>query len=724
MSRGSDTGDPVGAGVAFTALKSICRGRLQSLINSGQLTGSPLTYVSRLEHELSVYEASGYSSVILIIADYIKWAKENGVVVGPGRGSAAGSLVVYLVGITSIDPIRFGLIFERFLNPERISLPDIDTDFSDRDAVIDYLKERYGTNRVVKVGVPSLFKPRSAIDEFARVLGVDYDTTKKITKAIGDSTTFVEAFKNSPELATYEADYFDLFKLARSIQGYVRQITTHPSAVILTRTPIGSEIPLHKISGQAKTGELATQWDGEELDSFGYVKLDILTVDNLSIIDRCIKMVDAGIDFYDLPLDDDKTLAGFKAGETVAVFQLEEPKSVGILQALDTVTFNDVVSVNACIRPGLDVGRFIRSRNDPSEIDYLLPELEPILKDTYGVILFQEQVMRMCVDLAGFTMGGADKFRKIIAKTANQREDFSTEDKEKFRLGYIEKGFDPDKFEKLWSMILACQTYIFNRAHATCYGYIAYADMYLKRHYPLQFMCAALQTRSREIYVKECDRLGITILPPDVNCSEANYSIEGDKIRMGLSCIKHVGTKAKAIIARRPYADEFDFIERAKPNQKQLEALCYSGALDGLLKEGKDRSRLIGYMLRDGSHDQPSLAELAVGEKESLGFYLVCNPLGDFYDELNGTVTPNTKQPVHAIVGGLISRIKLHEAKTGTMSFITLLTMDGEMDAVVWPKDYSIEAHKIAVGNVVVGKGRKTDRGNYSLKDITVLKST
>ena len=693
---------------------------MNELIACGKLYADPFEYVKRLEYELKVYKDSGYASVINIIQDYIKWARSNSVVVGPGRGSAAGSLVVFLAGITSIDPMRFGLLFERFLNPSRVSLPDIDTDFSDRAAVIGYLKKKYGENRVAKVGVPSLFKPRSAIDEFARELEIDFSEAKRINKLVGDSKSFDEAFKAAPDLQSYEERHPKLFKLARKAVGYVRMSTTHPSAVILTRTPIGIEIPMQRSRGVKD--ELVTSWDGEELDALGYVKLDVLTIDNLRIIDNAIKMLpeDARPDFYDLPLDDKETLDGFSRGETVAVFQLEEQKSVGILRGLNEVSFNDVVSVNACIRPGLDVGQFIHARNDPNLIKYDVPEIEPILSSTYGVILFQEQVMQIMRDLGGFSMSEADSVRKIIAKTANQRsKEGLAPIRDKFRDGYLKNGLDPDSFDLLWSHILACQTYIFNRAHSTSYSYIAYADMFLKQHFPLEFMCAALQTRSREIYIKECGRLGINVLPPCVNKSGVNYQIEGDSIRMGLGNIKHVG-KAVKILANRPFRDEFDMFERAKPGKKVLHALVYGGALDDI--EEKGRRDVLAYTMCDRD-EKPSVGQLAMQEKQYLGFYLMYNPLGGLEEELRGTVTPDTRQPQSGAVGGMVNRIKLHEAKTGIMAFVSLLTLDGEMDVLVWPSDYKVEKDKLIDGSVIMGRGRKTDNGNYSINKVRVLRN-
>lgn len=703
-------------------LAKMTRERLESLIASGNIYAEPSEYRARLEHELKVFGGSGYASIILIIADYISWARENSVVVGPGRGSAAGSLVVYLSRITTIDPIRFGLIFERFLNPERVSLPDIDTDFSDRDAVIGYLYEKYGRNRVAKVCVPSFYKPRSAIDEFAKALHVEYKESKRITKLIGDAKTFEEAIKSEPALAEIEEQNPDLFRLARQAQGFVRQVTTHPSAVIVTRGPIGSEIPMQKPPGLSNEGVLATGWDGEELDSLGYVKLDILTVDNLSVINKAIALIKSRygveIDFYNLDITDRKTLDGFEAGETVAVFQFEEQKSVSILKQLNNITFEEVCAVNALIRPGIDVPRFIKARNS-GEVSYLIPALEPILRETYGVIIYQEQVMRICVDVCGFTMAEADKFRKIIAKTSNQSKDFSSEDRGKFYAGYVSKGHPEEKFDELWSMILACQSYLFNKSHGYAYGYIAYADMYLKRHYPIEFMCAALQTKSRELFVKECGRLGIKVIPPSVNSSGETYEIEGDSIRVGLGCLKHIGSKAKIIIQRRPFNDEFDFLERAKPNQKQIESLCYSGALDCF----SDRQEITRRFCKQSFNEQVTLADLANGELEAIGFYLLFDPLGPHEDRLQNCITPlSARRPRDALVGGLVSRVHEHQCKNGKMmAFVNLITTDGDMDVIVWPDDWHSEKKKVKIGAVIIANGRKLDNGGYSIKQSEVL---
>ena len=702
-------------------LRQVTRNRLQQLISSKSLYDSPFAYLKRLEYELGVFDSSGYADVILIIADYISWAKDNGIIVGPGRGSAAGSLVVYLAGITTIDPLRYGLIFERFLNPERISLPDIDTDFSDRDAVIDYIREKYGHNRVAKVGVPTLYKPRSAIDELSKGFGLTYKDAKIITKLIDNAKSFEEAFENEPGLLKSQSQYPEMFQMARRLLGYVRQVATHPSAVILSRTPIGSEIPLQKPPTQSDDGRLATGWDGEELDSLGYVKLDILTVDNLSIIGKSIELIKSrhgvDIDFYDLPTDDKHVLQGFTEGETVAVFQMEERKTVGILKGLPDITFEEICAVNALIRPGLDVRGFIRARNT-GRIDYVIPELKPILGPTFGVILYQEQVMRMCVDLAGFTMAKADKVRKIIAKTSNQQSAAGlTEVHDDFKKGYLDNGLPADKFERLWSQILACQKYIFNSSHAHSYGAIAYADMYLKRHYPLEFMCAALRTRSRELYIKECDRLGIKVLQPDVNKSGVNYSIEGDAIRMGLACVKHIGSKAGMIVERQPYADAADFVSRAKAGSKHIEALCYAGALDCF----GDRPKIAKTLIESDEDHSP--AYLSSREQDMLGFYLKYNPLGPYASILKNCITPQSvRQPKKGKIGGQIVRHHIHESRPGNvMAFLTLLTMDGTMEVLVWPEELAAKRSIIVDGSVIVGRANKTQKGAYALGSIERL---
>lgn len=702
-------------------LRQVTRNRLQDLIKARSLYASPFDYLKRLEYELGVFDTSGYADVILIIADYIGWAKDNGIIVGPGRGSAAGSLVVYLSGITTIDPLRYGLIFERFLNPERISLPDIDTDFSDRDSVICYIRDKYGPNRVAKVGVPALYKPRSAIDELSKGFGLTYKEAKVITKLIDNAKSFEEAFDNEPGLLKSQDQYPEMFDMARRLLGYVRQVATHPSAVILSRTPIGAEIPLQKPPTQSDDGQLATGWDGEELDSLGYVKLDILTVDNLSIIGKSIELIKdrhgVDIDFYNLPTDDRYVLDGFTEGETVAVFQMEERKTVGILKGLPDITFQEICAVNALIRPGLDVRGFMKARNT-GKIDYVIPELEPILAPTFGVILYQEQVMRMCVDLAGFTMAKADKVRKIIAKTSNQQSaEGLAEVHEDFKRGYLENGLPAMKFDKLWSQILACQKYIFNSSHAHSYGAIAYADMYLKRHYPLEFMCAALQTRSRELYIKECSRLGIAVLQPDINKSGFNYTIEGDAIRMGLSCIKHIGSKATVIVERQPYSDAADFVGRAKVGSKHIESLCFAGALDCF----GDRAKLAKALIK--SEENYTASYLSSCEQDMLGFYLKYDPLGPYVGRLKGCITPQSvRQPKRGKIGGIIIRHHIHESRPGNqMAFITILTVDGNIEVLVWPEELAAKKSIIVDGSVIVGKATKTQKGAYALSAIEQL---
>lgn len=703
---------------SFEKLASICRLNLQRLIDSKKIYADAFSYVERLERELEVYRLSGYYDIILIIQDYINWSKKNGIVVGPGRGSAAGSLVVYLSGITTIDPIRFGLIFERFMNPGRISLPDIDSDFSDRDKVIEYLQIKYGINRIARVGVPSLFKPRSAIDEFARSLGIPFEEAKLINKLVTEDT-FDESLKANPQLKIYIDKYPLLFDLAKKSIGSTHHITTHPSAVILAAGPIGRSIPLTRSRGEDQV--LVTQWDGEELDSLGFVKLDILTVDNLAVINSTASLLPENIrknlDVYDLPINDRLTLKGFENGETVGVFQFEEAKSVSILKSLPGITFDEVCAVNALIRPGLDVDQFISARNNHSTIKYTIPQLEPILRETNGVILYQEQVMKICSELAGFSMAEADKVRKIIAKTANQRAvDGLTPVYEKFKEGYLKSNLDPNKFEELWQKILACQNYIFNKSHGYAYGMIAYIDMYLKTHFPIEFMCSSLRSKSRENIIKECRRLRIKILPPDVNLSEENYSIQtlnGERIiRLGLENVKHVGS-SKKIIQKRPYASIEDFVLKEPSRQNAIDSLACAGAFDSFMPRQDALTQIKGI--------EPTQTEMAMFEKESIGFYLFANPLEQHNDVLQICIDANSNRTQNAKVGGMIVQVKHHQAKTGMMAFCKLMTLDGEIEVVMWPSDFAAEGHRLKVGNIFISNGKLTDRGSYSIKNLQML---
>jgi DNA polymerase III subunit alpha len=343
--------------------------------------------------------------------------------------------------------------------------------------------------------------------------------------------------------------------------------------------------------------------------------------------------------------------------------------------------------------------------------------LAPILDETHGVILYQEQVMRICVDIAGFSMPEADKVRKIIAKTSNQQDPIGlSKVYHSFAEGYLAKGHPKAKLAGLWDKILACQRYVLCKSHSTAYAYIAYANMYLKTHWPLQYMCAALQTKNRELFVNECRRLNIDVLPPDINKSQENFCIEGDSIRIGLSNIKNVGRSAK-IIKGQPYTDEFDFVDRAKPRKKALQFLIYAGALDMF----DDRANLISVFCQ-GSRGT-SIGDMANYEKEAIGYYVSMDPLEKYKDQLRDCIKAD-ERPLKCKLGGLILRVHVHQAKTGPMCFVSLLIEGGEVDTLIWPSNFAIEYPKLGVGNVITASAKLTPRGSFAIRDIKVIGAT
>lgn len=698
-------------------LSEICYARLEELKQKGALHDKYFVYERRLEDELSVYIRMGFCDLIFIIRDYCLWADANEVPRGPGRGSAAGSLVVYLTRITTIDPIRFGLLFERFLNPARVTKPDIDTDFGDRDRVITYLEERYGKNRVVKVGAFGLFKPKSAIDSFSRILGVDFTTTKRITKLIGDADTIdiaMEADTNG-QLKAFEEEYPTLFKAARHVQMMPRIMTTHPSAVILTDQPAGRLFPLCTIRG-----EVRTQWSGEELDELGFVKLDILTVKNIQIVHDTIKAVGLDMDPNDIPYEDKKTFKEFAKGNTVGVFQFEEKKTIDILQKIKPTRFKDIYAVNALIRPGLDVDGFIAAKNS-GVTNTLVPELDPILADTYGVIIYQEQVMKICRELAGFTMSEADTVRKVIAKTSNVSSNLSLNPlREKFIQGCAANGLvelhGSAKIEAVWDRILACGSYIFNLSHACVYTRISFWTMYLKTYYPLQFLCQCIinaQQNNREAasrFIVEARRLGIDILQPDINLSQYETAIEGASIRLGLAPLKGVGKVAKKIVnGPRPYENYFSFISQCNIKSDVYDTLAMAGCFDST-----DKRDIV--LKSIGAKPEEAL-EL---ERSVIGFYASGDPLDGYDSELANVCQDPDLGRKDEIIGGLIIKVKEHTDKRGNkMCFLKMRTLSSQFDALLWSSEYSKCTKIMKEGHVIKAKGKRLDGGSYALFSAT-----
>lgn len=577
----------------------------------------------RLEYELGIITKRGYSTYFLIVADFVNWAKEQKIAVGPGRGSAAGSLVAFALGITDLDPIAHSLPFERFLNPQRPSPPDIDLDFADerRDEVISYVTEKYGSDKVAQIITFGTMEARQAIRDVGRALGMPYAQPDRIAKLIpagpqGFPMTIDKALQIQPELsAAYrnEPDTSKLLDLARKLEGVARHASTHAAGVVISDKPLTNYTPLQK---ESKGKRIVTQYDMYCLDlnaadgkAIGLLKMDLLGLRNLTILENCIKFVKhtqgKEIDLKSIPLDDQKVYQLISSGETTGIFQLESRGMRRLARELNPSKFSDIAAMVALFRPGpMDwIPSFIRSKRNPREIEYPHPDLKVILSETYGIAVYQEQCMEIAHKMAGYTMVEADKLRMAIGK---KKLNVMKKEKSKFIKGCIKEGYTKGVAEKIFSLIEKFVGYGFNKAHSASYALIAYQTAYMKAHFPVEFMTAVLTAESRgssgpvrnekiSQAVLECRRVNIGLLAPDINASDIEFTIEdapGDKkqrqIRFGLSAIKNVGKASiEAILTARekdgPFKSFTDFVHRvdlSKVTRKTQESLIKAGAFD------------------------------------------------------------------------------------------------------------------------------------------------
>lgn len=660
----------------------------------------------RLRYELSVIEGMGYSDYFLIVWDFIRYAHEQGIAVGPGRGSSAGSLVAYVLRITDVDPIKYNLLFERFLNPERVSMPDIDIDFSDlrRDEVIDYVVRKYGRDRVAQIITFGTMAAKAAVRDVGRVLGMPYNEVDRCAKLIPHQLgmTLGEALEASPELRAHAAAQpkaAELLELAMKVEGMPRHASTHAAGVVISREPLTEYVPLQEGTEQTPL----TQYSMEHLEAIGLLKMDFLGLRTLSIIERSLQWIrqqtGEEIDWRQVPMDDPATYELLGRGDTTGIFQLESAGMRRVLKELRPSSFEDIISVLALYRPGPMefIPQFIRCKHGEQQVVYPHPSLEPILKDTYGIIVYQEQIMQIASQMAGFTLGEADLLRRAVSK---KKREVLDEERAHFVRGCLAQGFAEEEANRVYDMIVRFADYGYPRAHATAYGVLAFQTAYLKAHYPVQFMASMLtavmgsHTKVAE-YVDECRRMGIPVLPPDVN--ESGYvftpvppraapdkgsaadaaSGSGNKaagpggaIRFGLAAIKNVGTQAiESLIAERaggPYASLIDLCRRVDLrvcNKRVLESLIQGGAADTLpghraqllamlddaveaaVKWRKNREDL--QLVLDGFQEEvswdvhyPEIVPFTITqqlelERELLGLYISGSPLDDYEDVLS-----------------------------------------------------------------------------------------
>ncbi|PLX24622.1 DNA polymerase III subunit alpha, partial [Candidatus Parcubacteria bacterium] len=506
----------------------------------------PQNIKERMDYELSVIEKTGFAAYFLIVQDFVNWAKSQEIVVGPGRGSAAGSLVSYLIGITNIDPLEYNLIFERFLNPERISMPDIDLDFADirRDEVIKYVEKKYGEDHVAQIITFGTMAARAAVRDVGRVLGYSYGYCDQVAKLIPMFTSLKEALETVEELKKIYEDDLEaqrLLDMAIKVEGLARHSSTHACAVLITKDPLTNYTPLQYASGDDKT--IVSQYSMHPVEDLGLLKMDFLGLKNLTIIEQTISIVEATkgvkINIEKIPLDDQKAFKLFQAGETTGVFQLESGGMKRYLKQLKPTELEDIIAMVSLYRPGPMefIPDFIAGKHGKKEVTYLHPKLEPILKNTYGIAIYQEQIMQIARDLAGFSYGQADVLRKAVGKKIKKLLD---EQEEKLISGMVNNGIDKKTATKIWEFIVPFARYGFNRSHAACYAMIAYQTAYLKANYPEAFM-AALLTADQDnidrvtIEINECRNMNMEVLPPDVNESFGTFAVveNEDKNKMG-----------------------------------------------------------------------------------------------------------------------------------------------------------------------------------------------
>jgi DNA polymerase-3 subunit alpha len=705
-------------------------------------------YHERLERELKVLIDKGYAGYFLIVADFINWSKQNGVPVGPGRGSGAGSLVAYALRITDLDPLPYHLLFERFLNPERLSTPDIDVDFciNGRDRVISYVRDKYGRDNVAQIITFGSMLARAVIRDVGRAMGVPYGEVDKIAKLVpnpaGKKVTLSEALKQEPklkEMVDKDARIKQLFEVAKALEGLTRHASTHAAGVVITPRPLTEYLPLY--TDQKSQGQV-TQYDMGCVEKIGLIKFDFLGLKNLTVIDNAIRLIRAGkdpaFDIGELPDDDPASYQLLQSGNTTGVFQLESSGMKELLIKLKPSCFEDIIAVCALYRPGpLGSGMvddFIQRKHGRRAISYDFPELEPILKDTYGIIVYQEQVMQIAQVLAGYTLGRADLLRRSMGK---KKPEEMAKEKEPFLAGAKARGFDLKKAEAIFDLMAKFAEYGFNKSHSAAYALIAYQTAYLKAHYPVEFM-AALLTEDMENTdkviknINEIRNMGIAILPPDINASHRDFTAHANAIRFGLGAVKGVGDAAlEAIMEARqekPFGSLHDFCERVdlrRVNRRVIEALIKCGAFDsvggrraqylGTLDEAVDagqklqRERELGQesLFGSGQLAAPrSASQLPAGEewpenvllaneKEALGFYITGHPLARHSAAIKRFATCDAaglaeradKEEVSLC--GIVAGIKELTTKKGDrMAFVTLEDLSGFVETVIFPEVY------------------------------------
>ncbi len=734
--------------------------------------------VDRLAYELRVINQTGFAAYFLIVQDFIAWAKKHGIVVGPGRGSAAGSLVSYVLGITDIDPLRYNLLFERFLNPERISMPDIDLDFADtrRDEVIDYVANLYGHDHVAQIITFGTMAARAAIRDTGRALGIPYSFCDHVAKMIpftpqGEKTGWLKkslaTVKEFQDLYNRDEQAKKLIDAAMKLEGVVRHASTHACGVVISPRPLEEYVPLQYAvqHGESKTDKnqvVVTQYDMHAVEDLGLLKMDFLGLRNLSIIEKTLKNITyqtgENILIETIPLNDKKTFQLFQKGLTTGLFQFESQGMKRYLKELKPTELEDLIAMVALYRPGPIelIPSYIKRKHNKERIEYLHIKLEPILKNTYGIGVYQEQMMQIARDLAGYTLPQADTLRKAIGKKIKSLLD---EQQAKLISGMMQNGIDAKTANAIWELFPPFARYGFNRSHAACYALVAYQTGYLKAHYPTEFMTALLAAESTDIektsfFIEETRAMNIEVLAPDINESFADFTVVSpQKIRFGLGAIKNVGANiVRAIIDERNSHGKFisisDVAERVQHkdfNKKSVESLVKCGALDAFGERGillgnieyileynreSQKQKNAGQTSLFGAADQSTAASLRLQpktpapeaeklrwEKELLGLYVTQHPVHAYQKifarnnimPINNITNAMRNQTIS--IGGVITSIQKIITKSGSpMLFVKLEDTTAKTEVLVFPKILAEFPDIWHEENIIFVKGRISDK--------------
>ncbi len=722
--------------------------------------------VERLKYELSVIEKTGFAGYFLIVQDFVNWAKQNRIIVGPGRGSAGGSIVAYLTNVTNVDPLKHDLLFERFLNPERISMPDIDLDFADRrrDEVLKYVSEKYGQDHVAQIITFGTMAARAVIRDVGRALQYTYSYCDQLAKMVpmgmdlNDTLEKVDEFKQK-----YETDPMakKLIDLGKKLEGVARHASTHACGVVISADPLTDSVPLQKPPKEGEEG-IITQYEMHAIEDLGLLKMDFLGLKNLTIIEDTLARIyvlhnNLKIDLDNIPYDDQKTFKLLQDALTTSVFQLESDGMKRYLKELKPNKFDDITAMVALYRPGpmQFIPDYIERKFGKQKIEYLHPKLEPILKDTYGICIYQEQLMKIAQEICGFTLGEADVLRKAVGKKI---KDLLDAQETKFIDGAIKNGVSKKIAKELWQWVLPFASYGFNKSHSAAYATIAYQTAYLKAHYPIEFMASVLTSEKTDVeriafLIDECGKMDVEVLPPNINESLKNFTVVVGKrqIRFGMLAIKNVGVNIIDAIVEERKNDKFtsisDFIHRVKSkdlNKKSMEALIKAGAFD----EFAERNQLLQNLekmleiARENNKNQntnqiglfasspvklnneiklePATPatnfERLSWEKELLGLYVSSHPLDGFKKIFEQRTTPISKLDKtlvnkKLVFGGLVSNVKKIITKTGKpMLFLKLEDLTGKTEVVIFPNLLERNPNALQENKIIFVAGRVDDR--------------